>query len=314
MKQKKSFAALLAILLCLLLFLSACGASSGGNYAVQDNDVKTAESGAVLDEDVSGAAAPVPADTAVSADPAVDAGKKIIRTAELRIRNEKVQETADEIAAAAKKAGGYVESSDLTDEYGVIRLRIPAAKGDGFLETIRGTYDVKSFSDSAEDVTLQYADTESRLNTKRAAYARYEKLLDQAKDVKEVMAIQSKMDEITADIESYEAQLKALDNDVNYTVVTVTISGSESSSSINIFEGLGDTFLYDLQGFLEMCVHVLFVIPFILLFVWLFFFLKDHRKRAAEKRAAKKAAALAKQAEDTAAQEASGGEDPAPRG
>jgi hypothetical protein len=71
-------------------------------------------------------------------------------------------------------------------------------------------------------VTAEHADVAARLRTKRALEQRYMALLTQAKKVSDMLEIEEKMGEVREEIESTESRLKTLNDEVNYSTITLT--------------------------------------------------------------------------------------------
>ena len=63
----------------------------------------------------------------------------------------------------------------------------------------------------------------ARLAAKRALEQEYLRLLKQAKKVSEMLEVEEKLGEVREEIESTEAQLKHLNDEVGYSTITVTL-------------------------------------------------------------------------------------------
>ena len=72
---------------------------------------------------------------------------------------------------------------------------------DEYLQAINESQDIKYININAEDITDSYFDTETRLENLEKSLEKYYQFLDEAKTVEDMLAIQTRIDEITTDIE-----------------------------------------------------------------------------------------------------------------
>lgn len=79
------------------------------------------------------------------------------------------------------------------------------------------------FSESVQDVTNDYVDTQSRLTNLRGAQQRLLTLLSKAQALGDIITIQDKLTDVEGQIESIEAHLKALNDQVTFYTVSIAI-------------------------------------------------------------------------------------------
>jgi len=152
--------------------------------------------------------------------------------------------------------------------FGTLTLSVPADKLDSALDQLAKVGTVLNRSTSSQDVTTQYVDTQSRLKTMRASVERVRALMAQAKDLGQVVALESEMSRRQADLESLESQLAALASQVERSTVAVSLStpGAETVSSNGFLAGLRsgwDAFTSSTSGLFRAIGAVL---PFALFF------------------------------------------------
>jgi len=129
----------------------------------------------------------------------------------------------DNAAEVAAQFGGYVESkSEESESSGSMSMRIPADRFRSAVGALEGLGEVVRKSVSGQDVTEQYVDIEARLKTKKELRDRLQQLLSKAKDVKDVIAIETELNRIQADIDSMEARMRVLKGQVDYATVDVS--------------------------------------------------------------------------------------------
>ena len=98
---------------------------------------------------------------------------------------------------------------------------------------------------TTEDVTTEFIDVAARLKTKKAVEARYLQLLQQARNVKDVLAVESQLKDIREEIESSEARINHINRQANYNTIKLNyyqklpvISSPESGFRVRISNAL----------------------------------------------------------------------------
>ena len=71
-------------------------------------------------------------------------------------------------------------------------------------------------------MTEEFLDVEARLKNKKELEARYQEILKQAKNVKEILEIERELNTLRSDIESMEGRLKYLQNQVSLSSIQIT--------------------------------------------------------------------------------------------
>lgn len=249
------------------LLLAGCSGSStstsspgaaGGAVALQDSaQVKGAP------EARTGVVAPgAPADASKPGSPVATVGPKLTKSASLALRVKNISKAAASVRAIAtglqaqvlsEQIGGSLPgdprpladngqpSSDFNG-FGTLTLSVPADKLDVALDQLSAAQigTVLQRTTASQDVTAQYVDTQSRLKTMRSSVDRVRALMAQAKDIGQVVALESEMSRRQADLESLESQLAALTTAVDRSTLAVSLStpGNEPVSDNGFLAGL----------------------------------------------------------------------------
>ena len=179
--------------------------------------------------------------------PIVGIGPKLTRSASLEIRVKNIGTAATQVRSIASGLqglvlseqignGGLVDPGPLKDGSepfagsGTLTLSVPSDKLDTALDQLSskqvGT--VLQRSASSQDVTSQYVDTQSRLKTMTASVERVRTLMAQAKDLGQVVELESEMSRRESDLESLESQMDALKNSVERSTLAVSLSTPSS--------------------------------------------------------------------------------------
>jgi len=156
--------------------------------------------------------------------------RKIIRNAYLSVETSKEQDMAQvygELLAFCGTIGGHEFSGEINngDSYSYVMsvMKIPPDKLDDFLNYVGDKVKIINSRIDADDVTAEFYDLTTRLETKRKSLESYYKLLENADSVEEIIQIQRTIDNITEEIEATEGRLRVLADLVDMATVTLSM-------------------------------------------------------------------------------------------
>ncbi|MCR5300970.1 MAG: DUF4349 domain-containing protein [Lachnospiraceae bacterium] len=157
--------------------------------------------------------------------------RKLIKTVNMSAETREFDKLISNITARINELGGYAESMDVNgnsyDTYSTrnayIVARIPATKLDMFVKDISDASNITSKSESAEDVTLQYADVEAHKESLKIEQKRLNELLEQADTLENIIELENRLTEVRYEIESYESRLRMMNNQVVYATVNLSV-------------------------------------------------------------------------------------------
>ena len=156
----------------------------------------------------------------------VNTEQKLIKTVNMSAETTEFDTLVADVRAKTESAGGYVENSDVGGDYGMdmtryayLVLSIPADQLDNFVNGLKDTTNVRSFSENTEDVTLQYIDMDTHIRALREELDALFTMMEQADSMTDILSIQSQITDVRYEIESYESQLRVYDNQVNYSTI-----------------------------------------------------------------------------------------------
>lgn len=207
--------------------------------------------------------------------------REIIQTAQATLKVIDVRSAAEEIAALAEKHGGYVESTQIRTApvedntsaqappdsgYGSISVRVPAADLTEIIDELASSGKVLSSSLSKQDVTSTAIDLRARVDASRASVERLTELMSSTGSVSELIEAETALADRQAELESYEQQLAALDDQVAMSSLQVALTRTTSPTAADP-AGFGDGLLAGWNG-LIVSLNAL-VIAFGFLLPWL---------------------------------------------
>ena len=222
----------------------------------------------------------VPAPAQPAPEKTVKEGRKLIRTVSMSIRlasDTELQSAVGKITSITDQFGGFIVNNDMSFDRnyagGSLTIQIPKDDVDKFLEAVRGTgYRITSINDSSRDVTSQYVDTEARIKVQQQKIENYQKYLESAENVTDTLEISDRLNEAIADMESYKSTMNALNQQIDYTEVRVSIScdaavtqesfGERVSRTIReTGENFVDYILEGLEWFAGAVAFLIFALP-----------------------------------------------------
>lgn len=154
--------------------------------------------------------------------------RKIIKTGLMTLVVDDLEQTHSEVLNLIEKHGGYCaieHYSNFKHSSGYdLTVCIPCDNFDSFVSDVEaGKGKIESKSMCINDVTAEYIDLETRLDTKRSYLKRYKELLKSAKSVQEIVSIEDKIRSLEEEIDSTVGQLKYLSNQVDYSELHLNI-------------------------------------------------------------------------------------------
>lgn len=154
------------------------------------------------------------------------ADRKIVKTGEISIEVPNVATALARVRAMAFELGGYVggSQSGTFDQSATLTLRIPADQFEEALTRLRRLDgDVMNEATREEDVTSSVVDLEARLENLQASETQYRTLLSKAEKIEDILAVQTRLDDVRGQIEQLQAQLKELNGLADLATLTVTL-------------------------------------------------------------------------------------------
>ena len=167
---------------------------------------------------------------------------KIIYTASARARVEQLDTALAIVSRTVAEAGGYLASQHRRNssyEHTVtMEIRLPADHLSSTLELLPLiAQDIDYQNLDSRDVTAQWLDLESRLQTKRDVRDRYIDILrNRAQKVEDILNAEDKIRVITEEIESKEGQLRYLRDQVSLSTLTLELYETQE------YRDTGDTY------------------------------------------------------------------------
>lgn len=171
---------------------------------------------------------------------------KVIRDGrvDIRVSVGSFETSAAELRVIAADLGGFVAQGETRleeidgEKYqtGWFTLRIPESQFETALGRLDGLGERLNVSLSSQDVTEEYVDLEGRLRYWKNQEEFYERLLEEATTVQDLVTIQNQMQEVLLNIESIEGRLRYLDDRTTFSSLTVGLTEVPGEAPLPVAE------------------------------------------------------------------------------
>ena len=213
---------------------------------------------------------------------------KLIKKGSLTISSSNIEFAKGIVYDFVKKCNGQIISESLTSNepyaYYEITLTVQASLFDRFFNLIDSAkLNIISKSFSSEDVTMQYIDNTTRLENKKKLEKRYLELLGKTKDIKDMLDIEEKLENIRSDIESRESQMKVMETEISYSEINLKIEKQtinltyeqKSKYSFKVWQGI----ISGWQGLKATLIFLLSIWPVYLIVIAIYYLVRYLRHR-----------------------------------
>lgn len=258
----------LLMVFALLVSLTACGASTSPMENGAAYDKVEMEGSYSLSESP---------DTSLE----LPADRKLIRTVRISAETDDLNTVMTQLEEKLSQVGGYLQQKEIyqgSAYRGTLRrnanliIRVPAKDLNAFLEHLSGTTHVVSSNESVDDVTLQYIDVDSHLKALKIEEERLLAMMEKAENLSDLLAIEDRLTQVQQRIQSVGSQLKALDSQIEYATVHLSVSEvveytpvEEKSPWQEIGEGFVDSISDIGEGFVDLFVFLVANSPYLVL-------------------------------------------------
>ena len=263
MKKMRS----LALLLIMALLFAGCSKASSGDRL--ESPVGTAAGNGIYNES---------AESGESV--GIEENRKLIRTVNMEAETADLDAILADLDAKIAALGGYVQNKSVQNgrnsaaRYATLTLRIPADKLDSFVDHVENATNILSSNEKAEDVTLKYAATESRIKALETEEARLLELLAKAENLNDLLTLESKLASVREELETVKSQLKLYDSLIDYGTLHLTITEVKEYTVVveeepTAWERISTGFVSSLKGvwniLVELFIFLIVALPYLVI-------------------------------------------------
>lgn len=228
MKGKQLLSIALAVVFALTCF-AGCSAKA-------ENTGRVPADGGYYDglyDSVNDSVAEAPKESGGVTTSASSAAQKLVRTVKIEAETNDMDTLLNEMDSRIRSLGGYVEYKSMRNggstttrryRYADLTIRIPADRLDEFMTHIKGQTNVVYYNESADDITLRYVATQSRVTALETEQQRLLELLAKAEDMSDLLLIEERLTNVRTELEEMTSQMRLYDNMVDYGTIQLTVT------------------------------------------------------------------------------------------
>ena len=157
----------------------------------------------------------------------IDCDKKIIKTANLTLELKNYSAFNSALHINLKRYGAYI-ASEQQNETGykienIITIKVPVTEFDNLMNALPSAESkILEKRITSEDVTGEVVDTKGRIEAKKQIRDRYYDLLKQAKNMKEILEVQTEINALQESIEAGSGRVQFLSQQAAYSTINLT--------------------------------------------------------------------------------------------
>ncbi|WP_433214656.1 DUF4349 domain-containing protein [Dactylosporangium sp. CS-047395] len=224
----------------IVLALSGCGSSAADKATSGSNAGPGPAVAPAQDNAAAGAGGDFPADAGKEQggaeqkvpDNLSTTDRAIIYSGSMTVEVKDVNVAAAQAIAFATGAGGFIGGDnrqiDGQSSTATLTLRVPADKFQSTLDQLKNLGDEENRQLTAQDVTDQVVDVESRIATAQASVDRIRALLARAQTIGEITSLESELSRRESDLESLQARKRKLDGLTALSTITLVLHGPDA--------------------------------------------------------------------------------------
>ncbi len=225
--NRQIYTATIAALVCALL-LTGCGPKQAVRTMVITSPAEVGESTVITATPAATQVAHAGDESQVPPSP----NRLIVKNAEIKLLVTDTGATIDRTTQIASDVGGYIVSSrvwyqkwlDEKYQYATMTIAVPVDQFETALHRLRDlAVLVEDETVSGQDVTDEYVDLQSRLESLQATRSRILDFLEQAKTVKEALQVNQELTAVETQIEQVQGRMNYLFDRAAYSTITVQI-------------------------------------------------------------------------------------------
>lgn len=215
--------------------------------------------------------------------------KKTIKTGGINFQSQDIVEDYQTIRELLPRYDAYIEHENLSRTKERISyqltIRVPSTVYDSLFVTFSTIgHRLENKYSSIKDVTENYYDLSTRIKNDKLLEKRYLKILESATEIKDILEIENKLNQIRTDIENLQGQFNYLGKQVSLSTISLSFYeelpyvydvSQRGGFLAKIFSAINNGW----QGFLNFVIGLIAFWPFLILLIVLGYFIKKFRSQ-----------------------------------
>jgi len=194
--------------------------------------------------------------------------RMVVRNADLTLETTQFQYVIHEVDRIVARHGGFVEQSNQwlhrsarsNEDFWVAlyTLRVPVNSFDTAIRDLTALGYLVEFSTSSEDVTMQFADMESRLQIRLEEERRIMTMIENTEDLGELIRLEARLAELLIAIDAHRRSMTELDMLASFSTILLSVSEVEEEGIVPVYvDGFGGRIAEAFTGSIEFSVLLL---------------------------------------------------------
>ena len=267
---------IIGLILIFSIIMVGCTSKTSENLSSASQALEMAQSDSSVSTEMYDMDSGATEESSVNGEKHLEPERKIIKSSQLSLETAKFNDVINSLEDMVKSYGGYIASSSIDAEginnnyqclrFASYKINVPSDKLDDFLDESSKLATVRNKSTSAEDITAQYYDNESRLKSLQIQEERYLEILKTATEVKDIIEIENALTDVRYEIENLTTCLNKISNLVDMATVNINIQEvSQETVAQSVPKTLGEkissSFVNSLKKIKEFSINtVIFII------------------------------------------------------
>lgn len=267
---------IIGLILIFSIIMVGCTSKTSENLSSASQALEMAQSDSSVSTEMYDMDSGATEESSVNGEKLLEPERKIIKSSQLSLETAKFNDVINSLEDMVKSYGGYIASSSIDAEginnnyqclrFASYKINVPSDKLDDFLDESSKLATVRNKSTSAEDITAQYYDNESRLKSLQIQEERYLEILKTATEVKDIIEIENALTDVRYEIENLTTYLNKMSNLVDMATVNINIQEvSQETVAQSVPKTLGEkissSFVNSLKKIKEFSINtVIFII------------------------------------------------------
>lgn len=295
--MKKQITLVITLLLTVSLLFGCSAQSNDGAAAMGDNEM------GVLTDSITQESLSNPGESGSTT--ILAKNQKLVRKVWLDAETEDLDRLLSQVEQRIAELSGYIEarevyngSSKNTRRYrsASLTVRIPAEQLNRFVDHVSENSNITSSNETADDITLSYVATQSRITALETEQTRLLELLAKAASMEDLLKIESRLTSVRTELEEITSQLRLYDNKIDFSTIYLNISEVKeytvTEEPETVWERIGAGFMQSLKNlgtfFTELFVFIVVALPYLIplavIAAAVILFIKYNRKKRSSKK------------------------------
>ncbi|MBI2656058.1 DUF4349 domain-containing protein [Candidatus Woesearchaeota archaeon] len=219
--------------------------------------------------------------------------RKITKSSSITIETEtgSFQDAESKLKSIVKSTNSYLLNENVnkydsgwkTYYSGTYQIKVDSRKYNDIISQLKGTGEVKSFSENAEDITGSYKNLEIELDAEKQRLARYQEMYKEAILTADKLQISDRIFDQERTIKYLEDSIKNMDKQVDYSTIYATLNEKQSEYANIIFVKFSDLVRSLVESINGLLTLIFVVAPYAVAAAILWFIVRLFRKGKGKK-------------------------------